>query len=80
LGNNCAVILNHHGAITVGKDFAEAFYLMYYLNLSCKAQLLAMSTNNDLVEVSPDTVEISNSSVWNGYFKIGHAEWNALKV
>jgi ribulose-5-phosphate 4-epimerase/fuculose-1-phosphate aldolase len=39
LGQHAALILRHHGLLTVGKSVADAFYLMYYLNRACQIQL-----------------------------------------
>lgn len=45
LGNNEALILNNHGLLTAGRDVAEAFSAMYYLEKSCQSQLQAMTAN-----------------------------------
>lgn len=39
LGDNMALILRHHGLLTVGASVADAFYVMYYLNRACEIQL-----------------------------------------
>jgi ribulose-5-phosphate 4-epimerase/fuculose-1-phosphate aldolase len=39
LGQHAALILRHHGLLTVGKSVADAFYVMYYLNRACEIQL-----------------------------------------
>ncbi len=41
LGDNIALILRHHGLLSVGASVADAFYVMYYLNKSCEIQLSA---------------------------------------
>lgn len=41
LGDNIALILRHHGLLSVGASVADAFYLMYYLNRACEIQLAA---------------------------------------
>ena len=45
LGNNIALMLRHHGLLSVGATVADAFYVMYYLNRACEIQLAATSTN-----------------------------------
>jgi ribulose-5-phosphate 4-epimerase/fuculose-1-phosphate aldolase len=52
LGNAEAVILRNHGLLTVGKSVGEAFNWMHRLELSCRAQIAAMSCNTPLQEVS----------------------------
>lgn len=39
-----SVILKNHGLITVGKSIEEAFWFHYYLETTCKVQVLTMST------------------------------------
>ena len=41
LGDNIALILRHHGLLSVGASVADAFYVMYYLNKACDIQLAA---------------------------------------
>ncbi|MCY1556833.1 hypothetical protein D9M68_936250 [compost metagenome] len=41
LGDNIALILRHHGLLSVGTSIADAFYVMYYLNKACEIQLAA---------------------------------------
>ena len=55
LGDKPAMILRHHGLLTVGRTVAEAFYYMYYLEQSCRLQLAALQTGEELVLV-PDEV------------------------
>ena len=49
LGSYCGLILRNHGLLTVGRSVAEAFSLMYYLNLACEVQVAAQSTGAELV-------------------------------
>lgn len=39
LGDNIALVLRHHGLLSVGASVADAFYVMYYLNRACEIQL-----------------------------------------
>jgi ribulose-5-phosphate 4-epimerase/fuculose-1-phosphate aldolase len=48
LGENNAMILRNHGLLTVGRTIGEAFNAMHRLELSCKAQIAAMSCNSPL--------------------------------
>ncbi|WP_234266099.1 MULTISPECIES: class II aldolase/adducin family protein [Hydrogenophaga] len=41
LGENMALILRHHGLLSVGATVADAFCIMYYLNKACEIQLAA---------------------------------------
>jgi ribulose-5-phosphate 4-epimerase/fuculose-1-phosphate aldolase len=41
LGSHMALILRHHGLLSVGPTVADAFCIMYYLNKACEIQLAA---------------------------------------
>ncbi|WP_271411609.1 class II aldolase/adducin family protein [Pseudomonas sp. Q1-7] len=41
LGDNIALMLRHHGLLSVGASVADAFYVMYYLNKACEIQIAA---------------------------------------
>ncbi|QCB44938.1 class II aldolase/adducin family protein [Hydrogenophaga sp. PAMC20947] len=41
LGDNMALILRHHGLLSVGPTVADAFCIMFYLNRACEIQLAA---------------------------------------
>lgn len=60
LGPHKAMILRNHGLLTVGADCAEAFSLMYSLEIACRLQVDAMSMARgpqDLVMPSPEVCE-----------------------
>ena len=52
LGTAEAVILRNHGLLTVGRSVGEAFNWMHRVELSCRAQIAAMSCNSPLQVVS----------------------------
>src|ERR1700722_9992912 len=49
LGGACGLILRNHGLLTVGRSVAEAFSLMFYLNLACEVQVATLSMGAELV-------------------------------
>jgi ribulose-5-phosphate 4-epimerase/fuculose-1-phosphate aldolase len=57
LGDKRALLLRNHGLLTVGRSVAEAFQLMYYLNLACEVQIAAQSTGAELAIPSPAVCE-----------------------
>ena len=57
LGNNRALLLRNHGLLTLGRSVAQAFQLMYYLNLVCEVQIAARSTGSELVMPSREVCE-----------------------
>jgi ribulose-5-phosphate 4-epimerase/fuculose-1-phosphate aldolase len=54
LGQNRALIMQHHGMLTVGKSAREAFVLMKYLLTAAEIQLKMEATGGELLEVPPD--------------------------
>ncbi|MBZ1349925.1 class II aldolase/adducin family protein [Alcaligenaceae bacterium LF4-65] len=79
LGNSEAMILRNHGALTVGRTIGEAFNWMHRLELSCRAQIGAMSCNTPLSKVSQKVLD----ETWNNYQPgtrrpYGVMEWTAL--
>ncbi|MBV9974923.1 MAG: class II aldolase/adducin family protein [Hyphomicrobiales bacterium] len=57
LGAKRALLLRNHGLLTVGRNVAEAFQLMYYLNLACEVQIAAQSTGAELALPSREVCE-----------------------
>jgi ribulose-5-phosphate 4-epimerase/fuculose-1-phosphate aldolase len=49
LGTNRALILRNHGLLTVGRSIAEAFHIMYYLNLACEVQVAALGMGEKVI-------------------------------
>lgn len=45
LGSHDVLFLAHHGVLVGGATVAEALYLMHYLEVACRAQLLAASAS-----------------------------------
>ncbi len=45
LGDNMALVLRHHGLLSVGASIADAFCVMFYLNRACEIQLAITSSN-----------------------------------
>lgn len=60
LGPHKAMILRNHGLLTVGENCAEAFSLMYSLEVACRLQVDAMSmvrSRDELVLPAPEVCE-----------------------
>tara|TARA_Y100000588_G_scaffold337654_1_gene379255 strand:- start:10 stop:816 length:807 start_codon:yes stop_codon:yes gene_type:complete len=47
--NKWAMLMHNHGALTVGRTVAEAFYFMYYLEIACKIQVDVLSSGQKYV-------------------------------
>ena len=79
LGQSEALILRNHGALVVGRTVGEAFNWTHRLELSCRAQIGAMSCNTPLRKVPQPVLE----ETWNNYQPgtrrpYGVMEWPAL--
>ena len=58
LAEKDVLFMRHHGVIVVGRDVADAYYHLYYLELAAKRQLLAMNSKQDLVDISEDIAQL----------------------
>jgi ribulose-5-phosphate 4-epimerase/fuculose-1-phosphate aldolase len=78
LGQHKAMVLRNHGLLTCGRNAAEAFSLMYQLDLAARAQLDAMASGAKLREPSIEVCERSANQLAN--FPLGPEilEWPAL--
>ena len=52
------MIMNNHGLLTVGRDSAEAFYLLFTLENACKIQVDVMAS--DAEQIIPNRNAIAN--------------------
>jgi ribulose-5-phosphate 4-epimerase/fuculose-1-phosphate aldolase len=79
LGDAEVMILRNHGLLAVGGSVPEAFNSIYRLELSCKAQLMAMACNTPLAIPSDDVVALARSQ-WspNVTRRYGILEWPAM--
>jgi len=77
LGQNRALILQHHGVLTVGKSAREAFVLMKYLLTAAEIQLKMEATGGELLEVPPETCEKVAAQFQNHDSGRGSADWPA---
>jgi ribulose-5-phosphate 4-epimerase/fuculose-1-phosphate aldolase len=78
LGDAPAMILRHHGLLTVGPTVAAAFYWMYYLEQACRIQLSAQSSGAKLALPSHEVVERTRAQFTGGPTK-GWLPWQALR-
>ena len=78
LGDNPVMILRNHGTLVAGATIPQAFSFMFHLEKACQAQLLAMSTGQEL-ELPPEEASIrTRDLVVRPDSPVGRAEWPAL--
>ncbi len=78
LGDAPAMILRNHGLLTVGRTVAEAFYYLYYLEMSCRIQLAATSMGRPLALPPEQVVQRTRAQFTAGPDK-GWRPWAALR-
>jgi len=77
LGQNRALIMQHHGMLTVGKSAREAFVLMKYLLTAAEIQLKMEATGGELLEVPPDVCAKTAEQFEHHDSGRGGADWPA---
>lgn len=79
LQDKYVMILRNHGFLSVGRTMGEAFTLMFFLEKAAEAQLLAQSTHQPLLLVSPEVAEYTAQQFGDDHRSAGCLEWEALK-
>ena len=77
LGQNRALILQHHGMLTVGKTAREAFVLMKYLLTAAEIQLKMEATGGELLEVPADVCAKTAEQFQHHDSGRGSSDWPA---
>jgi ribulose-5-phosphate 4-epimerase/fuculose-1-phosphate aldolase len=78
LGSHKAMVLRNHGLLTCGRDCAEAFSLMYQLDLACQVQVDVLAANA-AYGLPPDEVAEKAASQLESYpLTPRDLEWPAL--
>lgn len=83
-GDNTIMLMANHGALTVGRNIAEAYDRLYYLERVAQVQLYAMWANKPLRELPEPIIEKTYESFRASSTRYGdksNAEWHfaALK-
>jgi ribulose-5-phosphate 4-epimerase/fuculose-1-phosphate aldolase len=77
LGDKPAMVLRHHGLLTVGRTIPEAFSYMYNLEFSCRVQLAVTSAGRP--SFPPAAVQKKTAAQWTRENRpLGDREWPAL--
>ncbi|GAA4273544.1 class II aldolase/adducin family protein [Aquimarina gracilis] len=82
LADNKAAILQNHGLITVGHSIDEAAWWFITMERSCQAQLLAMQTGEELIEIDHQTAMKTRTELGfplAGYFQF-QPMWQDISV
>ena len=57
LGDKTLMLLRNHGTLAVGKTAADCWTGMFYLERSCKQQVMALSAGRDNVLIAPQAAQ-----------------------
>jgi len=57
MGDHHTLFMKNHGVLVVGETVAQAYHHLYMLERVCRAQVLAMSTGQEL-EILPDEIVV----------------------
>ena len=79
IGNKSVLFLANHGVIVTGTSVAEAFDNLYFLERTCRNQILAMSTGLPLKRVPQSVAENTAASIATDYAQAATAHFTALK-
>ena len=79
LGEKRVMFLANHGVIVVGRNVAEAFDLMYYLERACRLQVLALSTGRKLRPVTEKVARDTYAMLLEQNTIYADAHFGALK-
>jgi ribulose-5-phosphate 4-epimerase/fuculose-1-phosphate aldolase len=79
LGKSDAMILRNHGLLSAGPTIAQAFNTMYWLEMACRAQVDAMTSNTELnipsADIAAKTAHLYRPEVRRPF---GVMEWPAM--
>ena len=80
LGTKNAMLLRNHGALTVGRNAADAFQKMYLLERACAMQVAALSGGVRLHIPGPDVQEVVRKQALHGLTsQDAQLIWDALR-
>ena len=57
LRDNPLMILHNHGALACGRSAAEAFWYLYYLEMSCKIQVDILAAGKDYIVPTEEAID-----------------------
>jgi len=79
LGEHKALVLRHHGLVTVGASVAEAFYLMWRLEKACRAQVDILASGREVLKPDLDAVQRTSDTYWYSSRVISDLAWAGFR-
>jgi ribulose-5-phosphate 4-epimerase/fuculose-1-phosphate aldolase len=78
LGPHKAMVLRNHGLLACGRDCAEAFSLIYQLELAARVQIDVLATKSDYRLPTEEVAEKAASQLWSYPLSPAQLEWPGL--
>ncbi|AJK50124.1 class II aldolase/adducin family protein [Burkholderia plantarii] len=81
LGKRQAAVLRNHGLLAIGRTVAEAFHVIYHLEIACRVQLRVLAACPDpsgMLTPGPETAERVARQFEAFPQPLGRREWPAL--
>ncbi|NKC15904.1 MAG: hypothetical protein GKR94_28030 [Gammaproteobacteria bacterium] len=78
LSDKFLMVLRNHGLLAVGRTAAEAFWYLYYLEMSCKIQVDVLTSGTDYVVPDDASIEELKKYGLPGEEPQGAREWPGL--
>lgn len=79
LADKPVLMMRNHGVVVIGRDVAEAFDRLYFLERACELQVLAQSTGQALARVNADTARRTRDQ-WEDYPGQERAHWREIRA
>ncbi len=79
LGSNKTMFLRNHGTLTCGATIHEAMFYTHHLEQACKAQCLALQSDEELILPAHEICEKSVKDLLGFEKDLGKRDWEAYK-
>lgn len=76
-GQKNILFLRNHGFIVCAKYIREALFYCYHLEQACKTQIMALSTNEELIVPNDKTCQKANVELLTFETNLGERDWQA---
>jgi ribulose-5-phosphate 4-epimerase/fuculose-1-phosphate aldolase len=77
LSDKFVMLLRNHGMLTSGRTIAEAMFYFHHLEQACKAQIMMLSSGQELVIPSEEICKKSVSDLLSFEENLGERDWQA---
>jgi ribulose-5-phosphate 4-epimerase/fuculose-1-phosphate aldolase len=77
LGKKFVMLLRNHGMITSGRTIAEAMFYFHHLEQACKAQIMMLSSGQEIIIPSEELCRKTVSELLTFEKNLGERDWKA---